>query len=476
MIGYLKSLFEIGDLITISGSEGKFAGKIVAWGDQFLVLELSSGEIVGVKEDAISSFSKPAEVRQTGTPAPIVAQQSRLSFRQFKPGDKIPLDVLKKRDPTLADSWQRHEERSEWMEQRKKRVLDVLSEALDAGREEDDKVVSAHGAIVELLPSFQFAFIDDMQTGERYFFNRSDIIDPVLYDTTGEQLEVVYHRTKNHKGFAARCVHRPGSIRELLPLVEVLVGKGDFARAEQLTDHILAIYPQNESTLAVREILREVQRRDAKGIARVRGGFSNGYSMDELSPYKRARAHLGRKEYDEALTYYLQAMEEGERVTNCIKEITQLCISQYSQETDSHRREELRQKGLNFIEEHKDELPDEMSTLYSLENIYFALGDYDNHRVIVDEIVQDSYEREDGAQYVFYQNKSAQNYLRVGNLNAAEKAVSEGLQVDRNNPHLLKTRQSIAEARYPEQFSDENDDSYNDYDEDDSYDHFSKYY
>lgn len=30
-------------------------------------------------------------------------------FKEFKPGDKIPLDELKQRDPSLADSWRRHE-------------------------------------------------------------------------------------------------------------------------------------------------------------------------------------------------------------------------------------------------------------------------------------------------------------------------------------------------------------------------------
>ena len=205
MIDFISDLFSVGQTIYLTQSNDvEIGGKIVKLNDHFIVIESEDGNVIGVRDEAIRSFSKEP-VKSLSTPQASTHSESypsmkseqgswkrelpfgkgasvdspkinRRSFRQYKPGDKIPIESLAKRDPSLATTWRRSEEDRQRLRALREKVQSVFNEIMSEG-EDLDQEVPAIGAIVDLKPSYQFGFIDDVETGERYFYNRGDIVD-----------------------------------------------------------------------------------------------------------------------------------------------------------------------------------------------------------------------------------------------------------------------------------------------------------
>lgn len=468
MIQFIKTMFGEGDTIYISQKGQEIGGKILGINDAFIVIETIDGNIVGVKEEAIDSFSKEPirkprrDFNNSSNPRFRGANrnnegwsnkgghQSRYQgyhsadhqeerkekpkFKQYKAGDRIPLEFLTQRDPALANSWKRMEE------ERKKshQIKDAMKDAFDELKSKENDLqleVPAIGAIVELKPSYQFGFIDDIQTGERYFYNRGDIVDPALKNESGESVQVVYQRGRNSKGPTAKCILLSQSVEHIIDIAMGLVGEDDFLRAKLVLQNITDAFPESGSGRVMLDTLNDLL--DENGIVE-----SSQY--DGL--YTQARKALEQREYAKALKLYNDCLEKGVRKVNCVKEIAQVFISLHAQERDDEQKELIRKRGLEFIEEHKGELPDKSSTKFSLENIYFALGDYDKHIDVVEDIITESGSNGDLAQYVFYLNKAAQSYLRIKDYERALDAANQGLEVEPQNAHLLKTKASIEEV------------------------------
>lgn len=459
MIDFISDLFSEGQTIYLTQSNDiEIGGKIVKFSDDFIVIETEGGNVIGVRDEAIISFSKkPIK----SIPTPIVeekvggrnfngalcgvsnAQKSafvepskysiKRSFKQYKPGDKIPIESLAKRDPTLTTTWRRSESDRKKLRELRESVKCVFDDVINAG-EELDKEVSAIGSIVDLKPNYQFGFIDDVETGERYFYNRGDIVDSELLNMVGEGIKVVYFRGANRKGPAAKSIHQPNTIGNLLSMAMDLINEDDFIRAKMVLQNILYAYPNNLSATAM---LNELTRQMDNGAIGDAGRNNNLYNQ--------ARRALEMKDYDSALKLYQECIDKGIRKMNSIKELAQVYISLHSQEKDEVKKEAYRKSGLEMIELHKNELPDKPSTQFSLENIYFALGDYKKHIEVVEEIITESGASGDLPQYVFYLNKAAQSYLRQNELDKALDAANQGLEVEPDNAHLSKTKMTIEE-------------------------------
>lgn len=446
MIEFIRSLFKIGDQIFVYRENSEVSGRIVSIHDDFIVLETEDSNIVGVRKSAIESFSRESihkkqyrNGRSHSSSRPRYHDQvypRKREFHQYKPGDRVPLEYLAKQDPSLTAAWKRMEAGRKQSSEVRNAIEEEYLEIRDAARAEDQEVVPAHGLIVDLKPSYQFGFIDDMHTGARYFFNKGDIVDSELRDMSDEGIEVVYQRSSNHKGPAAKCVHAPRSVAHLLDIFMELINEDDFVRAKMLLENIQAAYPDNESAQKLMDTLQSVLGQHGHDIS------SRGDAI-----YSTARRALENKDYEKALEYYSQCLETGVRKVNAIKEIAQVYISLHAQEKDDTVREEIRQRGLDFIEQYKSELPEGQSTRFSLENIYFALGDYDKHIDVVEDIIQTCGREGELGQYVFYLNKAAQSYMRIEDYDRALDAANQGLEVEPDNTHLLKTKASIEEAQ-----------------------------
>lgn len=461
MIEYIKSNFKEGDYLSLTGSGSRINGYLAYIDDNLIVLKTLSGDIEGIKAEAIVSFStQQREKRETKKDLRLTQQNStkqyhqkgkdfsvplygdepqRSSFKQFKPGDKIPLDELAHRDPSLAQNWRMRDENKARTQALQEKLLNILSDITIEHRQEDEQIVKPMGRIVELQPSFHFAFIDDLNDGQRYFFNKFDIIDPELRDLQGENIEVIYLRTTNKKGVAAKCVHRPAKVSQIIDRIKALVQEEELQNAKSMVEIILQAYPQNSSALALIEPFQKEDR--LPGESDRHESFSEMYAY-----YKEGKRLAADKDYRGAIQALQTSLDSGYRKASCVKDISQAYISLYAKTEDALEREKIRTEALDFMEENQSELPENRSTLFTLENFYFALGDYNDHVDIVEQIITECGQAGDLAQYVFYLNKAAQSYLRIGEPDKALDATMQGLEVDPDHPHLLKTQHTIMEV------------------------------
>ncbi len=467
MIDYIKNNFKEGDYLSITGSGSRINGTLIYIDNRLVVLRTLSGAIEGIKADAIVSFSTQARdkysvrrdnrdnnisqqttLRQTEpihtNPITNTSTDSDLkgfAFRQFKPGDKIPLDELTHRDPSLTHNWRLKREtkaRSSALQEELLTLLDSTSEG--STLQENLQTIKSMGKIVELNPCFHFGFIDDLGDGQRYFFNKFDLVDDELKYAQGKEVEVIYLRTTNRKGVAAKCVHRPTSAAQLLDLVKEMIKKEEFQNAKYIVQMILNAYPQNQIARCLADAFEQASD---DLLPANRNPESNA---EMYSYYKEGKKKLVEKDQRGAIQAFQMALSGGYRKSSCIKDISQAYISLYTGTEDEYERKRIRTEALDFMAKHRSELPKNQSTLFTLENFYFALGDYQQHIDVVKQVIVRCAEEGELAQYVFYQNKAAQCYIRLGELNKALDATTHGLEVDPEHTNLLKTRHAIMEA------------------------------
>lgn len=439
MIKYIKEKFDTGDHIYIYCFANEIHGIIEIIGDDFIVLRSEDDNIIGIKGDSIIGFSsKPIEInsksRKGDKNTNKYQRQGVRNEWKSMPNSSVYSELYKTEDVLEQEKVLYHEI---------SRIKDEIKSVVDAFVKDDpdtaEMVISPMGVIIELRNAFQFGFIDDHNEGVRYFFNKNDIIDPDLKSIEGEMIEVVYQKGRNHKGPAAKYIHKSDTVGGLLQLMNTHLDFGSYSDAFAIMENIKITNDENfyldKITLLMGEILEK-----AKSI---------GYEVNKgkNSLYSEARRRLQNKDYDSALGIYQECLNLGFRKENCIKDILQIYVTTYAQKQSEYERSRIKQKALDFLEEHIDTLPDDQSTYFTIENAYFALGEYEKHIEVAEEIVAECGRNGELPQYVFYLNKLAQSYFRIGDFDKALDAVHQGLDIEPDNQHLIKTMKSIIDAQ-----------------------------
>ena len=112
----------------------------------------------------------------------------------------------------------------------------------------------------------------------------------------------------------------------------------------------------------------------------------------------------------------------------------------YTATEELETKETTRHAALDFINEKKSNLPNNISTLFVLENAYFALGEYSAHIDVVEEVINFCAKKRDIAKYIFYLRKAAQSYYRLGDFGRALDSAQEGLEREPDDEQLIKLR------------------------------------
>lgn len=477
MIDYINSAFGKGRNIKISGIEGEFEGTIEHIGKDFLVLKDKNDAIRGIHISAIQTFAtpdaippkfhtypiNPAGVAAKLYPTEIVEDNATNTtpvsnedaerttgnderegtedtdnryIKRFKPGDKIPLNELKQIDPGLEKQW-KHSEQKKRQREMPEEIVQKLKELFDRIKEEerpeDKEILKAEGHIIEFQPTFNFAFIDDLHDGERCFFNKGDVVDTAILQESGTNIPVLFMRSRNFKGNAAKSIHRVMSVIEIIELATRLFSTGDSYRASQVLRNAQQQYPSNESLEQIIDFIDEVKGPDT----RVPYDNRNDEGIEMAK-----KAKFG-KDYERAIELYKDALQRKVGIELCIKEIMQLYCSMHNQETDPEKKAEIKKEAVDFIYKYRDELPHKAGAMGVLENVYYAFGLYDDHVEIVEDLVTQAGRRGDLSKYVFYLNKAAMCYWHLNDMERSIDACKQGLEVEPGNPHLLKTLQVI---------------------------------
>ena len=447
MIEFLKSNFKTGDLIEITTDSETIRGQIDFFGPDYIVLRLSNNQVKGISESSIRTFASvsnpPAEASEPAQPeeereapsaatpdqAPQIETEPAKPFTKYKPGDRVPLSILTERDPSLLNDWSKKGQTKKRNEEAVEGVREAYVQAKSNSRKEDQVVVSPTGKIVQLRPSYQFGFIDTTDK-KRYYFNRSDLLDDTLRDFSGDNIEVAFLPGSNHKGLSAKAIVRPQTIDKLLDIVMELTSQGDLFRSRNLLNMIAEKYPKNQSTRSILEALESV-------LSKGRGQED---SDEDSQAYDEGIDHLEDKDFQAALKSFYTSIEEGVKVEQAIKQSITAYVRMYTATEDLETRETTRHAALDFINEKKSDLPNNISTLFVLENAYFALGEYSAHIDVVEEVINFCAKKRDIAKYLFYLRKAAQSYYRLGDYGRALDSAQEGLEREPEDEQLIKLR------------------------------------
>ena len=447
MIEFLKSNFQTGDLIEITTDSETIRGQIDFFGPDYIVLRLSNNQVKGISESSIRTFASvsnpPAEASEPAQPeeereapsaatpeqAPQIETEPAKPFTKYKPGDRVPLSILTERDPSLLNDWSKKGQTKKRNEEAVEGVREAYVQAKSNSRKEDQVVVSPTGKIVQLRPSYQFGFIDTTDK-KRYYFNRSDLLDDTLRDFSGDNIEVAFLPGSNHKGLSAKAIVRPQTIDKLLDIVMELTSQGDLFRSRNLLNMIAEKHPKNQSTRSILEALESV-------LSKGRGQED---SDEDSQAYDEGIDHLEDKDFQAALKSFYTSIEEGVKVEQAIKQSITAYVRMYTATEDLETRETTRHAALDFINEKKSDLPNNISTLFVLENAYFALGEYSAHIDVVEEVINFCAKKRDIAKYLFYLRKAAQSYYRLGDYGRALDSAQEGLEREPEDEQLIKLR------------------------------------
>lgn len=442
MIEFLKSNFKTGDLIEITTDSETTQGQIDFFGPDYIVLRLSNGQVKGISASSISTFasissdtaaetgSAPTEeAKETpSTATPQSEAEPSKPFTKYKPGDRVPLSILAERDPSLLDDWSKKGQTKKRNEEAVEGVREAYVQAKSDSRKEDQVVVSPIGKIVQLRPSYQFGFIDTPDQ-RRYYFNRADLLDASLRDFSGDNIEVAFLPASNHKGLTAKAIVRPQTIDKLLDIVMERSTSGDLFRSRNLLQMIAEKYPKNQSTKSILDALESV--------------LSKGHNREETEDsqaYDEGIGHLEDKDFEAALKSFHTSIEEGVKVEQAIKQAITTYVRMYTATEELETKETTRHAALDFINEKKSNLPNNISTLFVLENAYFALGEYSAHIDVVEEVINFCAKKRDIAKYIFYLRKAAQSYYRLGDFGRALDSAQEGLEREPDDEQLIKLR------------------------------------
>ena len=447
MIEFLKSNFQTGDLIEITTDSETIRGQIDFFGPDYIVLRLSNNQVKGISESSIRTFAsvsnppaeapepaQPEEERESSSgatpdhPTQVETEPTK-PFTKYKPGDRVPLSILTERDPSLLNDWSKKGQTKKRNEEAVEGVREAYVQAKSNSRKEDQVVVSPTGKIVQLRPSYQFGFIDTTDK-KRYYFNRSDLLDDTLRDFSGDNIEVAFLPGSNHKGLSAKAIVRPQTIDKLLDIVMELTSQGDLFRSRNLLNMIAEKHPKNQSTRSILEALESVLSK----------GRDQEDSDEDSQAYDEGIDHLEDKDFQAALKSFYTSIEEGVKVEQAIKQSITAYVRMYTATEDLETRETTRHAALDFINEKKSDLPNNISTLFVLENAYFALGEYSAHIDVVEEVINFCAKKKDIAKYLFYLRKAAQSYYRLGDYGRALDSAQEGLEREPEDEQLIKLR------------------------------------
>lgn len=347
---------------------------------------------------------------------------------------KIPLEDLYEKDPSLKEKIEKAEKKREKRNQKAIVVgntFDVLAPLVESEHElENEKIIPAIGHIERCFVDKMFGFIYDSKTQKSIHFSCKEIIDKKLAVSLTRGTSVIYSISNNRQGETATSIHKPGSIKSLVDLSKQLSENGDYLHSVEVLEHILSEYPNNYTAGKLKiEIEKFIPQWTFQ-----KKTYSNLYT--------KAKKHDQKKEYDLALDCYFKALEKGEKVESCIKDIASMYANLYRQ-AEEDKKEKYRQKGISFLQKYANQLQNTMSNLQHLENIYYSIKDYDNFIVTADSLIDDDNYTRDKRKHSYLLAKKASVLLQQDKKDEALDCVEEALSIDGVNTFAQKLKAII---------------------------------
>ena len=476
MLKYIKANYKAGDSIEITTSEGGMIGEIEYVTDKFIILRQPNGQICGIAASDVRTFTAqapepliPAGKPATAPPADedydnpseeneatqnqendtengeeadqTLINESLAAMSEPKVVGHIDLDRLQRIDPRFSRRryFRNDSEEGEMDEEDDNAENDATA---DGSMYRRNAYVGAKGRITYYNNERRYGFIHDYKSEDSLYFHIQQVADPRLYDYLRKGTKVVYTTDRNAQGLVARCVHLPKSFDDVLMLANDEYDARHFNTARDLVNHLLEIDPEYKPA---KDLLDEMNDTAPSRYTPFAQQFHSAsqYNIPSTLYAQAKRAFLG-KDNRKAEDLYKQAIEAGEKVETCIKDLVTLYVSEYKQQEEGEAKEAARQKAVEFLNKHRDSLPDNLTNKQFLAlNYYLPILDLHKFIELVDEIMADPQVSKILSRRVFYIWQKAIAYNKMNRVDEALDLIEEGLKLSPYNRQLANLKNQI---------------------------------
>jgi tetratricopeptide (TPR) repeat protein len=273
-----------------------------------------------------------------------------------------------------------------------------------------------------------FGFLSDL-SGKKFFFHRSAIIDPTLYDKldrleVGERIPVVFEPAQGPKGPLALRVALFRTNDELFEVANQRAQDGEYGQAISYIRQLLERDPDYPEAEELHEKWREYAR--VSGVPR------------GSNPYARAkRVQLIEKDLDRAAQLFRQAIRERDNLESAIKDLAQLLLQQGAPE-----------KAIKFLRQNRSRIQDRQSVDNMLISFSQSAGQYEQTVALLGDKLKRTSDRQNRASVLW---QIGNCYLRSEDYERARKTFEEVLKL---HPDNLAARRNIAICHFMQQHFD----------------------
>ena len=470
MFDFIKTTFKKGDKLKLSCVSGEFSGEIVFITSDSIIIKTFEGKTCGIKGSDISFFEeieaqekemvtsqkneivepKQENIEQIEESNNLVQQDEIVNPTQNisldnntqnqpinnnvdEPNNGKPkLKILGKIDLDAINSSSRPAKAPKIKSKPTKTLkglesLSILVE--DEHKAQNEKYLPALGEIEKVWPYRNFGFIKDGKTGKQLYFSFNQIVDSSIVQSSAVMfhMPVVYSIQGAERGDTAITIHRPNKVIDLLKLSQSLIKTGEFKHAIRILEHILDEYPDN---FDADNLMRQLEKTHPQPKTKT---YSNLYNQ--------AKKYNLEKNYPKAIEFFRKAIEAGEKLETSIKDLGMLYAQLYKQGGDN--ADEYKKAAICLIEEHRKDLPNVISTLYYLENLYYSIQDYNTFINIAQELLDKNEVIKDKNRSAQLLCKIAAAYIRLGENDKALDSIDEALSYDPTSVGALKLKAAI---------------------------------
>lgn len=481
MLAFIKANYKAGDTIEIAATEGTFTGQIEYVTDKYIILRLPNGQICGISAaNAVTFRADP----------PVAAGRTSLTLPEEAPADneedggnerpeaetddnadtgdkenkeipvkvvgRIDLDKLQRIDPRLS---QRRYFKNDYNRNEEYEGEETTDEEEGQHGEQENtfyrpNFVNSKGRVTYFNNEKRYGFIHEYETGNSLYFHLQQVVDSELYGNVRKGTKVTYTAGRNQQGYVARTVHLPKPFSEVLEMAEDELANRHAYTARDLVNHILDNDAQYQPALDLLEEINDAL--PVRGEAPAADRESAASATTQYMPstlYAQAKRAFLNKDINQAEVLYKEAIEKGEKVETCVKDLMTLYVSVYKKTTEPEAKEAARQKATDFLKAHHDALPDTLTNKQFLAlNFYLPLLYLEEFLELADEIMEDPQISGVVSRRVFYIWQKAIARNKLGQKEAAMALVEEGLQLAPHNRQLLNLETIILN---PEEYCEE---------------------
>lgn len=445
MIETLKKRYKIGDTVTLHTAEASFTGVIDAFEETCVILSTEGGYEF-IANDTIKRISVPKlSIKEKEESTNLIEKKTEVDNKSIEEKNEIKkeknmhqmgLKVIGFIPPEELDKRTEKKNKPKSPKTKEKGITltslsDLRQLILPEIEAENKKIVPANGTITKFFGDRNFGFITD-KFGYDVWFSFNSIIDESLLQTlrgtvTKANIPVLFTLTKNYKGDAATHIHKPKTVEEVIELAKNYFEKQNKPdTALGLVCQILFSYPDNIKALNLKKKIEKNRFKNA-----THKPSPKGYDFN----YQKAKKlHNIDKNYEEALKYYLLALENNEKKESSIKDIAMLYVSM-----------ERTTEAIEFIKKYEKELPKNLSTYYYLENFYGSVKDFNKVLEYTDLLLEQKAIINDKRKYSMYLAKKGFALIKLSKLVEAREVLEEATSIQPENTYASRLLQALDE-------------------------------